>query len=165
MDKSNRSLIAFVGYARAGKDEAAKPLIAAGFRRICFGDIIKSQVDFLIKQHLGFSAFTEVTEQKAKIRRTLENWGEDNYENIFNEFFDTLSIPSVNTRLCRVREAREWRARGGAIVQVVRPGVGPETDWSRDRLAELHGERLIDHTLHNDGTLEELFQKVKHELM
>lgn len=157
-------LIAFVGYARAGKDEAAKPLIAAGYNRVCFGDVIKRQVDQLIQRHLGFSAFTEVTEQKAKIRRTLENWGEDNYDNIFNYFFNHLPRPAVNTRLCRVREAQEWKRLGGILVEIRRPNTDAETQWSADRLKELTDADLIDGVIFNDGTLEQLAAKVRENL-
>jgi hypothetical protein len=158
-------LIAFVGYARTGKDEAAKTLIAAGYSRVCFGDIIKMQLDEVIQKHLKFSAFTEISEEKAKIRRTLENWGEDNYDNIFAHFFNTLPTPSVNTRLCRVREGKEWVARGGTIVEVTRPGVGPETDWSRDRLEELRAEGLIARRIINIGTPADLAETVRRVLL
>jgi hypothetical protein len=158
-------LIAFVGYARAGKDEAAKPLIAAGYNRVCFGDLIKRQLDTLIQRHFGFSAFTEDTAQKAKIRRTLENWGEDNYENIFNYFFTHLPNPAVNTRLCRLREAREWVGRGGIIVQVTRPGVGPETAWSGECVQELKAAHLIHHTFVNCDSIEALHETVRRVLL
>lgn len=153
-------LIAFTGYARSGKDEAARPLIAAGYKRVAFGDIIKRQLDDIIKQHLGFSAFTEVDAEKKRIRRTLESWGEDNYERIFFEFFDTLPTPSVNTRLCRATEAREWRSRGGIVVEVRRPGVFAETDRAAAWVEELRNERLIDLTLNNAGNVAELHANV-----
>lgn len=149
-------LIAFVGYARAGKDEAAKPLIAAGYNRVCFGDIIKNQLYTLVRNHLGISTFTEVDAEKKLLRPILEQWGEVNYDNILRHFFKTLPTPAVNTRLCRVREAREWVARGGIIVEVIRPGVGPETQWSADRVSELKDAGLISHCLSNFGTLETL---------
>ena len=53
----------------------------------------------------GNGTFTEVTAEKARIRRTLESWGEDNYDAILDELFDGLPERCVNTRLCRVREA------------------------------------------------------------
>ena len=110
------NLIAFTGVAGAGKDAASAPLIAAGYGRSAFGDIIKRQVDPLVQKYMGFSAFTEDRAQKPLIRRTLESWGEDNYDSIFQEFFDTLPEKCVNTRLCRVREAKEWVRRGGVIL-------------------------------------------------
>jgi hypothetical protein len=102
------NLIAFAGYAREGKDAAAQRLIADGWKRCAFGDIIKRQMDPLINHHLGFSAFTEDDTQKKKIRPILEQWGEVNYDGVMREFFDTLPARAVNTRLVRLREAKEW---------------------------------------------------------
>ena len=113
-------LIALTGYARAGKDEAAKPLIDAGWARRCFGDVIKRQIDPIVREYLNFSAFTENDGQKQQIRPILEQWGEVNYDGIMLEFFESLPPRCVNTRLCRVREAREWRKRGGIVVEVRR---------------------------------------------
>lgn len=159
-------LIAFCGYARSGKDEAAKTLITeAAYNRVCFGDIIKKQLDAVVQKHLGFSAFTEVDEEKAQIRPILEQWGEVNYDNIFKYFFEHLPTPAVNTRLCRIREAREWIARGGILVEVQRPGVGPETQWSFDRVLELHVAGLISHTIINGDSLEALAETVRRVLI
>lgn len=154
------NLIALTGYARAGKDEAAKALIDIGWERRCFGDIIKKQIDALVRQHLGFSAFTENDEQKRVIRGTLEQWGESNYANITKEFFDTLPFKTVNTRLCREAEAREWRRRGGIIVEIQRvtAGVphGPSTDWERAVVDSLRTSGLIDITIVNDASPDDL---------
>jgi hypothetical protein len=157
------NLIAFTGYGRAGKDEAAKALINAGYARKCFGDIIKGQLDELIRRHFGFSAFTEVDAEKAKIRRTLQYWGEDNYDAVFKEFFNTLPERCVNTRLCRVREAEEWRKRGGVIIEIRRPGVQPETEWAREQVASLRSRKLITTVIDNDSTVPALHQAI-HEL-
>lgn len=151
-----KQLIAFAGFAGTGKDEAAKPLMEIGYSRCCFGDIIKRQIDPLILEHLGFSAFTYDRAQKAQIRRTLESWGEDNYDNIMAEYFDSLRPPAVNTRLVRVREATEWVKRGGVIVEIHRPGKGPATAWEGDRFQELVKAGLIYSTISNTGSLADL---------
>lgn len=104
------NLIAFAGYAGEGKDAAAQRLITSGWKRCAFGDIIKRQMDPLINHHLGFSAFTEDDTQKKQIRPILEQWGEVNYDGVMREFFDTLPSRAVNTRLVRLREAKEWVA-------------------------------------------------------
>ncbi len=155
-------LIAFAGYAREGKDAAAQRLIASGWKRCAFGDIIKRQLDPLINHHLGFSAFTEDDTQKKQIRPILEQWGEVNYDGVMREFFDTLPARAVNTRLVRLREAKEWMRRGGVILRIRRPGVEPATDWERDRLQELYDGGLIHDTLLNEGTVEQLWNRVQH---
>lgn len=154
------NLIALTGYAGSGKDEAAKALIAQGYKRCCFGDIIKGQVDPLVRQHFGFSAFTEDRSQKPLIRRTLEAWGEDNYDAIFREFFSSLPHKAVNTRLCRAREAVEWLARGGVIVHVKRIGVEAETPWAKAQVEELIAQGLITHTISNDFTVGYLHERI-----
>ena len=154
-------LIAFCGYGGAGKDEAAKTLIEAGFQRVAFGDIIKGIFDPLVRKYLGFSAFTEDRSLKPKIRPLLEQGGEVFYDYVFQEFFSDLPDRAVNTRLCRPREAKEWVRRGGVIVEVIRPGLGPDTEWSHKVIESLRAEGLITCQLQNDGTLEDLDKKVR----
>jgi hypothetical protein len=156
------NLIAFAGYAREGKDAAAQRLITSGWKRTAFGDIIKHQLDPLINFHLGFSAFTETDAQKKQIRPILEQWGEVNYDGVMREFFATLPPRAVNTRLVRLREAKEWMRRGGIILRIRRPGIEPATDWERDRLQELYDGGVIHDTLLNEGTVEQLWNRVQH---
>ena len=154
-------MIAFAGYAGAGKDVAATNLITGhGYKRRCFGDIIKRQVDGLVLEHFGFSAFTEDRSQKVQIRRTLESWGEDNYDAILEEFMTSLPERVVNTRLVRVREANEWCEAGGVIWEITRPGVGPATQWEADRLEELRDSQRITRIFTNDQDPENLAVRV-----
>jgi hypothetical protein len=154
------NLIAFAGFAREGKDAAAAKLVSLGWSRTAFGDIIKRQVDSLVKQHLGFSAFTEIDLEKRKIRPILEQWGEVNYDGVMQEFFGSLPNYAVNTRLVRLREAKEWIDRGGIILRIRRPGVEPATDWERTRLQELYDGGVIHDTIINDSSLEVLWDRV-----
>jgi len=155
------NLIAFAGYAREGKDAAASKLISLGWNRVAFGDIIKRQIDSLVQQHLGFSAFTENNVEKQQIRPILEQWGEVNYDGVMREFFDSLPTLAVNTRLVRLREAKEWIRRGGIILRIRRPGVDPATEWERTRLQELYDGGVIHDTVLNDGTIEQLHNRVQ----
>jgi hypothetical protein len=154
-------LVAFTGVARAGKDEAGRALIADGFVRHCFGDIIKGQLDPFVRQHLGFSAFTENDVQKRQIRTLLESWGDANYDNIMAEYFATLPERAVNTRLVRTREAAEWRARGGFIYEIRRPHVSPATQWESLALQDLWMAELVDGVIENNGSPEDLHAKVR----
>jgi len=79
---------------------------------------------------------------------------------VMREFFDTLPARAVNTRLVRLREAKEWMKRGGVILRIRRPGVEPATDWERDRLQELYDGGAIHDTVINDGTIEQLTNRV-----
>ena len=152
--------IAFTGFAGAGKDTAAECLIKQeGYERKSFGDIIKTQLDPLVKRHFNFSAHTLDHIEKGQIRRTLEMWGEDNYKSIEAEFFRSLPERCVNTRLCRRPEAEQWKARGGIIIEVVRSNnpiqQGPsESKW----LLEI--EPLVDHIVFNNRGVEYLWDQV-----
>jgi hypothetical protein len=152
-------LVAFAGYAGAGKDAAAQSLISRGYARHNFGDIIKQQLDSVVRAQFGFSAFTERAEEKARIRRSLESWGEDNYAAICEQFFQTLYANAVNTRLVRCAEAERWKARGGVIVLVHRPGFGAATAWEGQRLDELCRAGHIDANLSNDGDIKLLHDR------
>jgi hypothetical protein len=154
-------LVAFAGYAGCGKDEAAKPLLRAGYVRHCFGDIIKRQLDGIVHQYFHFSAFTEERHQKERIRHTLEAWGDDNNDAIMHEYFATLPQRAVNTRLVRVKEALAWRERGGIIYEVWNPNVKPATGWEAKCLQELRESGTIQTVIENNGSIEELHAKVK----
>lgn len=160
-----RKLIAFTGYAGAGKDETAAPLIAAGWQRRAFGDVIKGIFDPLVQEHLGFSAFTADRAQKSRIRGLLVHGGEAFYDTVFDTYFQALftdvRLPSlVNTRLMRLREAVKWKECGGIIIEVVRPGVLPAEPMEAAWLEEIRAAGHIDHRIHNAGTVQALHQAV-----
>lgn len=162
--------IAFAGYAGSGKDTAATRLIQRGFKRVCFGDIIKRQLDSVIQQHFGFSAFTEDREQKALIRGVLEQWGDANYEKIGEEFFRDLPVLAVNTRLVRVREAEKWVEGGGFIFVMHRPGLEPSSKWEEQCLTELTNwcRQLRPQAacgVHNGSTLDDLHHIVENLML
>ena len=152
--------IAFCGYARCGKDEAAKPLYALGYQRRCFGDIIKGDLDEIVKKHLGFSAFTEDIAQKEHIRPLLEQYGEVFYDSVLSRFITYMPEKAVNTRLVKVREATAFKDIGGMIYEIVRPYTSAATEWECLRLGELRQSGLIAGIIVNDGTQEELHQKI-----
>jgi hypothetical protein len=162
---NKRKLIAFTGYAGAGKDEAAAPLIAAGWQRRAFGDVIKGIFDALVQEHLGFSAFTADRALKSRIRGLLVHGGEAFYDTVFDTYFHALFTddrlpPLVNTRLMRLREAVKWKECGGIIIEVVRPGVHAAEPCEAAWLAEISAAGHIDHRILNGGTVQALHQAV-----
>jgi hypothetical protein len=74
-------VIGISGYARAGKDTffslAKEILLKSGINsnRIAFADCLKSDLDQLIQDNLGFSSFTEKGEEKEIIRPLLVCFG------------------------------------------------------------------------------------------
>lgn len=153
--------IALTGFARTGKDEIGKILVEwHGYERRAFGDIIKKQLDPLISEQLGFSAFTEDDKQKQGIRGVLEQWGMANYDAITDELFSGMPERCVNTRLCRAQEARRWIEEGGEIWNVTRPNVRPATEWEFEMWQEIEHEIGFDRCVRNDGTLAKLRSKI-----
>lgn len=153
--------VAFAGYSRCGKDTAAMALIRRGYQRVSFGDIIKADLNGLVKAHLGFSAFTQIDAEKNKIRHLLEHWGDVAYASVFRRFFAEVPLYAVNTRIVRPAEALAWLELGGVIVYVERPGWHATTQWEQIALDDLKksvGDRMT--TMANDGTVEDLENKI-----
>lgn len=153
-------LIALTGYGGSGKDELARALIAHGYTRKCFGDVIKDQLDDVVRKHFGFSAHTSNLEEKNKIRPVLEQWGECNYDGISEEFFRDLPEYCVNTRISRIPEIEEWVQRGGIIVGIQRPGVTPQTEWERHIIYEQLRMGVVKLIIVNDGSTQALHRLV-----
>ena len=141
------------------------PLIAAGWERRAFGDVIKDIFDDLVWKHLGFSAHTKDRAQKALIRGLLVHGGEAFYESVFTWYFHAdfgwpESTALVNTRLMRLREAVKWKECGGIIIEVVRPGVKPAEPMEAAWLKQIRAAGHIDHRIVNGGTVQALHQAV-----
>lgn len=179
-------LIALTGYSRSGKDTAADHLVSLGYERRAFGDIIKGLVrdagpttfrffrDWLLDtgrpqlriseiaygwslvKLCGIDPFTQDDSVKPSLRALLEDYGIYRYDEVTRLFFSTLPAKCVNSRLCRAQEAREWRDRGGVLVEVVRPGGKPHTDQERRWVEELHEAGAIDTILKNDDSIDKL---------
>lgn len=162
-------LVALCGLSGSGKDEAAKGLLSnyLVWVRCNFGDIIKSELDQALRTHFGISAFTEIRSQKEQIRPILEQWGECGYERILRTYMGWVGLRLsfgdrvVNTRIMRLKEVEEWKQLGGVIVEIVRPGVAPATQWEAKRMRELQESGMIDHTIINDGSPDELRHQLK----
>lgn len=154
--------IALHGLSRTGKDTVGT-IIRSFFpqmRRVAFGDIIKADLDQLIFDHFGFSAFTENDNEKAIIRSMLVHWGYANYQSVERRFFRDMPIFAVNTRIFRVREAKLWKQAGGVVWEVTRPCTTPAEPNEALEIATCRAEGLIDAVLENDGTIESLKTRV-----
>lgn len=100
------------------------------------------------------SAFTEDRSLKEVIRPMLEHGGDLVYPMIESAYFTRnarITGPIVNTRACRVSEARRWREQGGVIIEVVRENWAPSTQWDADVIEALTAEKLIDYTIFNNS--------------
>ena len=149
-------LVGLCGFGRVGKDTAAAPLIARGYTRKAFGDIIKARVDRACMERYGYSAFTTNDAEKRMIRPLLESHGDAHYDEIMAEYFASLDGPTVNNRVACLPEAKLWVERGGILVLIVKPGCNGETDWERERVSAIANELTFHRTIFNSGTVEQL---------
>lgn len=142
-------LVGLIGHKRAGKDTLALALKQAGYQRRCKGDLIKASLDAKIRKQFGFSAFTEVDEEKDQIRDILREHGIKNAA-LFSHFFyqSASKVPTINTRLVPVPEIVEFKRHGGVIVEIIRDEAERQLDSDVMEAVRLN---LVDYIVYNDN--------------
>ena len=174
-------IIALSGYARSGKDEAARVLVEEhGFVRVAFADKLREMLYALnpivafkydgpvyaqdVIDVYGWDGYKE-TEYGTEIRRLLQRLGTEAGR---QTLWDSIWIDAALTGLpddakvvisdCRfANEAESVRKRGGKVWRITRPGMGPAvgTDGSIHPSETSLDNWNFDHHLLNNGTLEE----------
>lgn len=174
-------LIAFSGYARSGKDSAATSLLATDWVRKSFADKLR---EFLIRlnptlgpvtadganvalaTYIAAVGWERAKDEHPEIRPLLQRCGTEAGRGVLGDnvwvdavFRDITSGQRVVFTDCRFpNEAEAVRERGGLVVRVNRPGVGPAIGG--DGLVHPSETALdsypFDHTLLNDGSLADL---------
>lgn len=172
-------IIGLSGYARAGKDEAAKVLVEGfGFTRVAFADKLRQVLYALNPYVTGMDGEIRVQDiikdygwEKYKdeapppymweIRELLQRLGTEAGR---QTLWDTIWIDAAFAGLPEdakvvVSDARFFnefdaiRARGGKIWRIERKGVGPANDHPSETEAPSYPH--FDYTFHNNGTLME----------
>ncbi|KPC89283.1 hypothetical protein ADL35_02250 [Streptomyces sp. NRRL WC-3753] len=178
---SDNLLVGLAGFARSGKDAAAQTLIEGGWRRDAFADRLKT---FLYRQNPLVTTFPdappvrlanlvnaigwdEAKERYPEVRRLLHATGTDAgratlgenvwIDALFNDYEperEALVVSDVRFP----NEARAVQGRGGVVIWIDRPGVGPARDeHGRPYSSEVAlANWKFDATLSNDGTLDDL---------
>lgn len=166
-------IIGLMGYARSGKDTAAKALIERGWTRIAFADAVREMalaIDPVVDWEMGerLSDWVkqmgwEGAKQNPEIRRLLQAIGTEGGRKVLGEnvWIDAAlrkvsaaAMQGGDVVLTDVRffnEAQAIRDWGGMVVQVNRPGVGPLNGHASESL-----NFAPDCTLDNSGTVEQL---------
>ncbi len=172
-----RKVIGLCGYAGAGKDAAAQALTDKGWTRVAFADPVRQALLNLnptiihiidgIPSRLA-DVLVEVGWDKLKlwpqVRQLLQRMGTESgrnihgpdcWVNIARRKIDALSSNVVVTDVRFLSEVSMIRELGGQIVRIEKPNVGP---------INAHISEVMpfepDEVIQNDGTLEELHQKV-----
>ncbi|MFF8845528.1 hypothetical protein ACF08N_22880 [Streptomyces sp. NPDC015127] len=177
-------IIGLSGYARSGKNEAAEALVQHGWRQAAFADKLREflyALDPLIPGHYGAGHlrlrrlvdstgwdYAKVT--YPEVRALLQRAGTEAGRKVLganvwvNALFEShADAPALAVTDVRFpNEARAIVERGGVMIRVERPGVGP----AKDRVGRVHESEValdgwdFDHTLINDGSVRDLHLKL-----
>jgi hypothetical protein len=169
-----KPLIGLTGYARSGKDEAARALVDRGWRRVAFADAVREcllAIDPIVETHAdvfvrlssivateGWEAAKAWPEVRGLLQRVgteagrlvidEDVWVSLVYRKIYAAQADAEVIGVVVTDVRFANEARMIRDLGGEIYRVERPGVGPVNAHASDTAI---GQIEVDGVLTNDG--------------
>ncbi|MCD2462429.1 hypothetical protein MBT42_02500 [Streptomyces sp. MBT42] len=181
---SDQLIIGLSGYARSGKNEAAEALVQYGWRQAAFADKLREflyALDPLIPGHYGAGNlrlrklvdstgwdYAKVTypEVRALLQRAGTEAGRKVLganvwvDALFRELADAPALVITDVRF--PDEARAVADRGGVMIRVERPGVGP----AKDKVGRVHESETaldgwdFDHVLVNDGSVRDLHLKL-----
>lgn len=175
-------LVAFSGYARAGKDTAVQVLRTEGFHRVAFADVMR---DFALRLNpivgdsgqpgkpvrleyvvdtWGWDGYKE-TIYSAEIRGLLQRLGTECGRQLIHEdvwvdaalnSLDPDGMYAVSD--CRfLNEAEAVRKRGGKVIRITRPGVGPANSHASETSLD---DYEFDAIVSNDDSHEVLRQRL-----
>lgn len=171
-------IIGFHGFAQTGKDTCVKRLVQMhGFTRLAFADPVRAQLELLnpflgdgtrLRHALtvlgGWEGLKKHRLYRDEIRRLMQIYATELTRGMFGDDVwvkETARMmapgPTAFSDVREICEATWIRSMGGVIVEVTAPGVGPVNGHSSE--GGLPPE-MIDFTLKNDGTLDELWAYV-----
>lgn len=175
-------IVGLSGYARSGKDEAAKVLVEEfGFRRVAFADKLREFLyalnPIVAMKHDGWVYVQDVidvytwdgykeTEYGPEIRRLLQRLGTEAGRQVM---WDSIWIDAALTGYsedarivvtdCRFpNEAQAIKSRGGKVWRITREGVGPANSHASETSLD---DWRFDAWLDNNGTLEEYREVIR----
>ena len=162
-------IVGITGYARSGKDEAAKALVEKGYTRVAFADDLKQQVQVMLRS-IGVVVDLQKSDlDKAFWRDLLVYWGKKRRETNPSYWIDRVRLLN-RTALngdCVVSDIRypneaHWvLKKGGKIILVERAGVNSVNLEEAKSIAELRAgfaDDLI--IIKNNSTIEHLHESV-----
>lgn len=170
--------VAFSGYARSGKNTIAEEFVKnAGFDQRGFADALKAilyalnpRIELFNDDYIGFWHVKNIVDrrgwEKAKeepeIREFLQRLGTEGGRVALGQdvWVNTLFSQPHGARLAISdlrfeNEAKAVRDRGGYVIRVERPGVGPANDHASEKL-----DFESDFTVQNDRTPHEAYLDV-----
>lgn len=141
------SLIGLSGYARSGKDTAARVLTDGGWEQRAFADPLREfllsvdplvptldgKTTFRLSWLVGHLGWERAKDRFPEVRQLLQRTGTDAGRRVLgedvwaNRALQDLTDPVVLTDVRFTNEAEAIRERGGLVFRIDRPGVGPAT--------------------------------------
>lgn len=177
----NDLIIGLHGYQRSGKDTSGDYLHEKyGFEKVAFAEPLKAGLYALnpyvlgasgavrlladLVDTLGWEGIKASAEWKDDARRLQQRFGTETARETFWESFwlDLADRRMKDSEVSRfaITDARFQnevdfiRSKGGVMVNVVRPGFGPQENHKSEQALE------CDVTIVNDGTLADLHDKI-----
>jgi hypothetical protein len=171
MPPTSTQLIGLSGYAQVGKDTAAKALVAEGWERRAFADKLRevayganpwvrhNGVFKKLRLLVDAIGWERAKNQSEDVRDFLQDLGTDGGRRAlgYNVWVDAamrcLPVMTVFTDVRFPNEADAIRNRGGLVVRVTRPGVGPKlrADGTPHESEVALDDYNFDHVICNDG--------------
>lgn len=166
--------LGLAGYARSGKDTVAQELTKQGYITMSFASPIKKAMAILNPMLEDGKSYNDVVtdhglesakDKYQEVRRLLQVFGTEVGRKMFGEDFwvdyAINSIPDgfkiVFTDVRYPNEANAIKDFGGEVWWVSREGVGPLNEHASENSLD---EYMFDYTIENNGSLEELEEKV-----
>ncbi len=164
------NIIGFSGFARAGKDTCAditKEMLP-GYSRSSFAHRLKYECSLMLSMVDDDFPNLFETEDKVKYRDFLVFWGkfrrkqQEDYwiKNLEDEKSNPVSTKTIISDVRYPNEAQWIWKQGGIVILVERPGVGPANEEEGQSIQTIILERHYNYVLLNDGSLEDLKEKI-----
>lgn len=162
LSEYNGFLLGLCGFARVGKDFAAKGLAVYGWHRVGFADALKADIDPIL---IKFGVNTSDPSQKEKVRDLYVQHGRTMRSIHPNHWIEALRIPkdAVGAVIADVRYTNECNAildRGGTVIMIRRPDYEPANREEAESFLAIADEFPNMPIVINNGTQDQLVGKV-----
>lgn len=177
---SRSPIIGISGYARTGKDTAAAALVELGWYLGKFSgpmkeaayqanpQIVQNTITYRLANLVDAYGWERAKDEFTEVRPYLQRFGKAVRDVVDEDVWVDAALAKVPDGQpavfvdCRYRnEADGIRARGGIVVRINRPGVGPAVGEDGEvHVSEIDlDEYDFDYVIDNDGTLEQLRER------
>jgi hypothetical protein len=180
-------IVGLAGYARSGKDEAAKGLTTLGFERRAFADKLREFIYRLNPvvtspvwgEHLRLAEVIDVygwdgykeSKYGKEIRELLQRLGTECGRQLISDTIwidatlgdNRIMIPEPKIVVADVRFPNEFDAivdRGGMMIRIHRAGVEAANDHISEHALDNYSD-FYDADIINDGSINQLHDKVR----